>query len=181
MRIGDTIVHPEMEIELSEPKPYDWKNDPAPPPKPYKSEFKIETPAKGQEEPEEPQKPRPFSFGFMSMAKDGSQTRQEQQDESGKVTGSYSTIDANGISRSVAVLIAFLFNNLWITMLMIAGSMPRSGQTSQGLRKAHWVVPPSPSCNAVPNWSQAIFFLVSLNPNNKTYRRYSSNHHIHNI
>ena len=101
MSIGDTIVHPEMEVELSEPKPYDWKNDPAPPVQPYKSEFKIEAPAKGPEEPEVPQKPQPFSFGFMSMAKDGSQTRQESQDASGKVTGSYSIIDAAGIQRIV--------------------------------------------------------------------------------
>lgn len=100
MTIGDTLAHPEMEIQLSEPKPYDWKNQPAPP-KPYISEFKIATPPKGQEVPEVPQKPQPFSFGFMSMAKDGSQSRQEQQDNSGKVTGSYSITDANGITRIV--------------------------------------------------------------------------------
>lgn len=100
MRIGDTEV-PEMEIQLSEPKPYDWKNDPVPA-KPYISEFKIETPpSSGKDEPEIPQKPQPFSFGFMSMAKDGQQSRQEQQDESGKVTGSYSIQDANGITRIV--------------------------------------------------------------------------------
>ncbi len=74
MRIGDTEV-PEMEIQLSDPAPYDWKNQPAPP-KPYISNFKIETPpSSAQDEPEVPQKPQPFSFGFMSMAKDGQQSR----------------------------------------------------------------------------------------------------------
>ena len=102
MTIGDNLAHPEMEIQLSEPKPYDWRNQPAPP-KPYVSEFKIATPpqSNSREEPEVPQKPQPFSFGFMSMAKDGSQSRQEQQDNSGKVTGSYSITDANGITRIV--------------------------------------------------------------------------------
>lgn len=101
MTIGDTLAHPEMEFELDEPKPYDWKNQPTP--KPYISEFKIATAEDKarQDEPEIPQKPQPFSFGFMSMAKDGSQTRQESQDDSGKVTGSYSIVDANGISRVV--------------------------------------------------------------------------------
>ncbi|XP_017483032.1 PREDICTED: cuticle protein 10.9-like [Rhagoletis zephyria] len=100
MRIGDTEV-PEMEIQLSDPAPYDWKNQPAPP-KPYISNFKIETPpSSAQDEPEVPQKPQPFSFGFMSMAKDGQQSRMESQDASGRVTGSYSIVDANGITRIV--------------------------------------------------------------------------------
>ena len=37
----------------------------------------------------------------MSSAKDGQQTRQESQDPSGKVTGSYSIVDAQGITRQV--------------------------------------------------------------------------------
>lgn len=71
------------------------------PAKPYISEFKIAAPAKDQNVPEVPQKPQPFSFGFMSMAKDGSQSRQEQQDESGKVSGSYSIQNADGTQRIV--------------------------------------------------------------------------------
>lgn len=101
MTIGDTVAYPETEIQLEEPKPYDWTKDPPAPKQPVIN-FKIETPANAkQEEPEVPQNPQPFSFGFMSMAKDGSQARQESQDANGKVTGSYSIVDANGISRVV--------------------------------------------------------------------------------
>ncbi|KAI2796368.1 hypothetical protein BLOT_015820 [Blomia tropicalis] len=100
MTIGDHLAHPEMEIPLSDPKPYDWKNQPAAPQQPYLSEFKIAAaPSNGNPEPEGP--PRPFSFGFMSMANDGTQSRQESQDASGKVTGSYEIVDAQGITRRV--------------------------------------------------------------------------------
>ncbi|OTF73083.1 cuticular protein-like protein [Euroglyphus maynei] len=91
-----------MEFELSDPKPYDWKNQPTP--KPYLNEFKIAQPlddAARHAEPEIPQAPQPFSFGFASMANDGTQSRQESQDASGKVTGSYTIVDANGAQRIV--------------------------------------------------------------------------------
>lgn len=100
--IGDTVASPELEIELSDPKPYDWQNEPTP--KPYVTNFKIQTPlddAARHAEPEIPQPPQPFSFGFQSMAKDGTQSRQEQQDATGKVTGSYTITDANGATRIV--------------------------------------------------------------------------------
>ncbi|KAH9424858.1 hypothetical protein DERP_012345 [Dermatophagoides pteronyssinus] len=102
LTIGDTLAHPEMEFELGDPKPYDWKNEPTP--KPYVNEFKIAQPlddAARHAEPEIPQPPQPFSFGFQAMANDGTQSRQESQDASGKVTGSYTIVDANGAQRIV--------------------------------------------------------------------------------
>lgn len=99
MTIGDTVAHPEFEVELEDAKPYDWQNKPAPK---VVQNFKIETPpASAQNEPEVPQDPQPFSFGFQSMAKDGMQSREESQDASGKVTGSYSITGADGTTRIV--------------------------------------------------------------------------------
>lgn len=51
---------------------------------------------------EKEEKPDPYSFSFEESNEDGTQmTRQESGNEQGVVQGSYSYIDANGITRIV--------------------------------------------------------------------------------